>query len=375
MENKNKAFKPSRAVFFLLVFICVIVGAAVLKIASTVILPFVIAALLAFVMFPMIKALDKLKFPRAVSILLVLVIVVTGMFLFGMVLFTSGMMIVEQYPQYEDRIETLYHWVAYLFDLPFDQALTIWQNLWDQAAIRNFVRDFTISFSNIIFQFVSSAVLVVLFLVFFLMEASYFKVKLLVAFENRIQQISRIGNDIINQVTRYLGAKFLFSLANGIIYSVGFTIIGLEFAIVWGVIQFFMNFIPTLGSIATGVAISLFALIQFWPDPGPVIAVVAIILVVNMILSNFLDPKLVGEHVGISPLVVLVSLSIWGYIWGFTGMLLAVPLTVIIKIVCENVPILEPVSILLGSRKSVLVKKAEIEKDEEQKKDQVEPPA
>jgi predicted PurR-regulated permease PerM len=276
------------------------------------------------------------------------------------------MMIVEQVPQYEDRIKALYDWVADLFDLPNDQALTIWQNLWDQTAIRAFVRDFTFYVSNASFRFVSSAVLVVIFLVFMLLEASYFKLKLIAAFENRFARLSNIGNEIINQVTRYLGAKFLFSLANGIIYSIGFTLIGLEFAIVWGVIQFFMNFIPTLGSIATGVAISLFALIQFWPDPAPVIAVVAIILGVNMVLSNFLDPKLVGEHVGISPLVVLVSLSIWGYIWGFIGMILAVPLTVIIKIVCENIPIMEPVSILLGSKKSVLAKKAEYEKDEEQ---------
>jgi predicted PurR-regulated permease PerM len=140
----------------------------------------------------------------------------------------------------------------------------------------------------------------------------------------------------------------------------------LEFAIVWGVFQFFLNFIPTLGSIAGGVIISLFALIQFWPEPGPVIVVVVIILAVNLILSNILDPKLIGDHVGLSPLVILVSLSIWGYIWGFAGMVLAVPMTVIIKIICENIPILEPFSILLGSRKSVLAKKVENEKNETQ---------
>jgi len=366
MNKVFKTFHSGRHVFFLMVFICIVVGVAVLKIASTVILPFLIAALLAFVMYPLIKALDKIRCPRFVSILLILIIIVTGMFIFGTVLFQAGMMIVEQFPQYEDRVEVLYLWVADLFDLPNDEALTIWQNLWDQAAIRSFVRDFTFSVSNFSFRFVSSAVLVILFLVFILLEASYFKLKLITAFENRFERLSRIGNEIVNQVTRYLGAKFLFSLANGIIYAVGFSFVGLEFAIVWGIIQFFMNFIPTLGSIATGVAISLFALMQFWPDPTPVIIVVAIILVVNLILSNFLDPKLVGEHVGISPLVVLISLSIWGYIWGFIGMLLAVPLTVIIKIICENFPMLEPVSILLGSKKSVLAKKAEYEKNEQQ---------
>ena len=367
MNKIVRAFNSGRAVFFLMIFICSIVAFAVLKFASTVILPFVIAVLLAFVTFPIVIALDKLRVPRFVSIILIVVLIVIVLSLFGVVFLMSGMMIVDQYPQYEDRIKTIYDWIADLFDLSNDEALTLWQNLWDQEAIRTFVRDFTISFSNIIFRFVSSAVLVILFVVFILLEASYFREKLEAAFENRSERFNKMGNDLMKQVARYLGAKSLFSLANGVIYAISFTLIGLEFAIVWGIIQFFMNFIPTLGSIATGVAISLFALIQFWPEPGPVIIVVSVILVVNLFLSNFLDPKLVGEHVGISPLVVLVSLSLWGYIWGFIGMLLAVPLTVIIKIVCENIPIMEPVSILLGSRKSALTKKAEREKQEFEK--------
>ena len=353
-----------------MVFVCIIFAGALCKIAATVILPFIIAILLAFVTFPLIIALDKIRCPRTLSILLVVIIIIAGTYLFGMVLFTSGKMIVEQFQNnenhYELRFKMIYDWAANLFDLPNDDALSIWQNLWDQEVIRNFVRDFTISISNTSFKFLSSAVLVILFMVFILFEASYFKEKIVTAFENRIGRIDNMGNEIISQITRYLGAKFLFSLANGIIYAVAFHFVGLEFAIVWGVVQFLLNFIPTLGSIAAGVGISLFALLQFWPEPGPVIIVVAIILIVNLVLSNILDPKIIGDHVGISPLVILVSLSIWGYIWGFAGMLIAVPMTVIIKIVCEHIPIMEPVSILIGSRKSVLAKKAENEKNETQ---------
>jgi len=362
MYNIPKSFNSSRTIFFLMVFICCIIGAAVLRVTAPVILPFVIAILLTFVIFPIVIALDKIGCPRFVSILLVVFIIVIGLSAFGMVLFTSGVMIATQYPQYEERLFLVYYEAARLFQLPFDADLTFVENLWSQLGIRAFVFDFTIAFSNTVFRFMASAVLVILFVVFILLEASYFKEKLEAAFENRSERINKIGRDLMSQVSRYLVAKSLFSLANGIIYAVGFTIVGLEFAILWGILQFFMNFIPTLGSIATGVAISLFALVQFWPEPGPVIAVIVIILVVNMVLSNLLDPKFVGEHVGISPLVVLISLSFWGYIWGFTGMLLAVPLTVIIKIVCENIPIMEPVSILLGSRKSALTKKTEREK-------------
>jgi len=363
MNDIFKTFHSGRAVFFIMVFICCVIAVTVLKLAATVILPFMIAALLAFVMFPLIKGLDKIRIPRVLSILLVISIIVAGLYLFGIVAFSSGRMIALRMPNYEMRFQEIYNYIAMVFELPNDEHLSIWQNLWGQEGIRTFVRNFTITSSNTFLRFLSTAVLVVLFVVFILFEAAIFKKKLTTAFEDRIERIENMGNEIISQVSRYLTAKFLISLANGIIFAVGFSLVGLEFAVVWGVIQFLLNFIPTLGSIAAGVMISLFALIQFWPEPGPVIIIIAIILGVNL-LCNIFDPKIIGDHVGISPLIILVSLSLWGYIWGFAGMVLAVPMTVIIKIICENVPMMEPVSILIGSRKSVLAKKAAAEKAE-----------
>jgi len=281
-----------------------------------------------------------------------------------MVLFSSGKMIVSQYPRYEERFKEIYNWAARFFELSYDESLSLWENLWGQLGIRTLVRNYTFSFSSIFSKFLQSAVLVIIFMVFILLEASFFKEKLEVAFEKRSEQINRMGHDLMSQITRYLTAKFLISLANGIIFAVAFYLVGLEFAIVWGVIQFVMNFIPTLGSIVAGFFMCLFALIQFWPEPGPVIVVIVIVLAVNMILGNMLDPKIIGDNVGISPLMILVSLAIWAWIWGFAGMIIAVPMTVIIKIVCENISILEPVSILIGSRKSVQAKKTEIEKNE-----------
>jgi predicted PurR-regulated permease PerM len=361
MNKVLKTFHSGRAVFFLMVFICIILTAAVLKIASTVILPFTVAALLAFVMYPLIKAMEKIHCPLFLSILLVVFIIITGMYIFGVVLFSSGRMIITHFPNYESRFTEIYNWVAQLLDLPNDEGLSFWQNLWGQERIRSFVRNFTFSFSNISLKFISSAVLVVLFMVFILLEASFFKEKLEIAFENRIDRIYRIGNDIISQVTRYLAAKFLISLANGIVLAVCLSFAKLEFAIVWGVIQFVLNFIPTLGSILVGILVSFFALLQFWPEPGPVILVIAIVLGINMV-TYVLDPKIIGDNMRISPLVVLASVAIWGYIWGFAGMVLSVPMMVIIKIICENIPIMEPFSILIGSKRSINAKKAEDEK-------------
>jgi predicted PurR-regulated permease PerM len=360
MEKIAKTFHSGRAIFSLILVICCIFIGAVLKIASTVVLPFTIAILLAFVLYPLVKLLDKFKVPRFLSIFLMVLIIGIGLWIFGGIIFTSGKSFLSLILQYEEqeRITVVIKQIADLFDLPFDEDLSIGANLWGQLGIRNWIVGAGNILANGVLKFVSAAILVIFFVVFILLEASYFKEKLEYAFDKNSARINRMGHDIMSQVSRYLTAKFVISLANGVIFAVSFHFIGLEFAIVWGILQFVMNFIPTLGSIVTGVGISLFALVQFWPEPGPVILVVIVVLAVNMILGNILDPKIVGEHVGISPLMVMVSLAIWGYIWGFAGMVISVPMMVIIKIVCENIPILEPVSILMGTRKSIRARKA-----------------
>ena len=364
MKNTFRTFHSGRAIFFLMVLICCVLVGTVLKIASSVILPFTIAILLAFVMYPLVKWLDKFQFPRLLSILLIVVIMIAILYVMGFALFSLGKTIYSYYPRYESRLTEIYIWIARLFELSYDESLSFWDNLWGQLGIRTWVRHFTLSFSNIFLRFMQNAVLILIFMVFILLEASYFKEKLYAAFEKRSERINRVGHDLMSQVSRYLAAKTLLSLINAVVFVIAFSLVGLEFAVVWAVLQFFMNYIPALGSIIIGFGISLFALIQFWPNPVPVIIVVAIILGTNIILGNVLDPKIIGDRVGLSPLIVLVSLLIWGYLWGFAGMVLAVPMTVIIKIVCENIPIMEPVSILIGSRKSANAKKAENERNE-----------
>jgi predicted PurR-regulated permease PerM len=364
MKNISNSFHSGRAIFFLMVFICCILAGAVLKIASSVILPFTIAILLAFVMYPVMKWLDKFRCPRALSVSLVIIIMIAFLYGFGTVIFMSGRMIVAQYPKYESRFTEIYIWMTRFFDLSYDESMTFFENLWDQLEIRTFVRNSTLSFSTTFLNFIQNAVLVVIFVAFLLVEASYFKEKLETAFDDHFNRFGRMGRDLILQVSRYLTAKFYISLVTGLVVGIGFHLVGLEFAVVWGILQFLLNFIPILGSIVAGFSTSLFALVQFWPEPVPVILVVAVTLGANMIIGNILDPKIIGDHVGISPLIVMVSLLIWGWIWGFAGMLLSVPMVVIIKIVCENIPILEPVSILLGSRRSVKAKKTVIEKNE-----------
>ena len=365
MRDRFKRFNAGRAVLFLVGIIAVFITGAVLKVTSAVILPFIIAFLLALALSPLVKLLQKLKIPRFISIVLAGTLIIVSLVIIGVVFYSSAIAILRAYPRYEHRITEIYIWAADFFEFSYDEDLSIIQNIWAQLGIRNQIRLMTISLSNGFFSFVRDTVMVALFVVFLLFEAVFIRDKLNVAFEGKAAgQIQKISTDIMLQVSRYLSVKFFISLANGVLVGVLLHMAGLEFAVVWGIIQFFLNFIPVLGSIAVGVTASFFALIQFWPEPGPVIIVVIIMLGTNMVIGNILDPKIMGDRLGLSPVAVLLSLILWGFIWGFAGMVIAVPMMVIVKIVCENVPVLEPISIFLGSRRSVLAKKAQYEREE-----------
>jgi predicted PurR-regulated permease PerM len=148
---------------------------------------------------------------------------------------------------------------------------------------------------------------------------------------------------------RFISIKFFISLTTGLVVFLGTLVIGLDFPIIWGFIAFLLNFIPTFGSIISSVITVLFSVLQFFPHITPMILTALLVISVNTFLGNFLEPRIEGEHLDLSPFIILVCLSMWGWMWGFPGMIVAVPITVSIKIICENVSFLHPVAILLGN--------------------------
>ncbi|MCL2320383.1 MAG: AI-2E family transporter [Treponema sp.] len=365
MKNRFENFNSGRANFFLLAIITVVMFGSVLKITSSVVVPFTLSVLLAIVATPLVNYLGKFHIPRTVSIFVILFILISVLFFTGVILYSSGRAILTLYPKYEVRIREIYIWIARIFQLPYDSHLSIFDNLWGQIDVRNRVRIMTLSFSNAFLGFLKDAFMVALFMVFLLFEAVFFREKLDSAFEGaRAEQIKRIAADVMKQVARYLSIKFVFSGFTGFLIGAGLWLAGLEFAVVWGVLQFVLNFIPNIGSIAVGLAATAFGVVQFWPDPVPMLAVGLIMLIPNVVIGSIIEPKIMGDRLGLSPLVILVSLLIWGWLWGFVGLILAVPMMAIIKIVCENFPMLEPISILLGSRRAAKAAKSGIAKDE-----------
>ncbi|MBN2875480.1 MAG: AI-2E family transporter [Spirochaetales bacterium] len=359
-DNYRRSASFARLNLFLFGFVALVLAVASLKLTASVILPFIIAVLLTFVLEPVIKLLEKIKIPRAIGAIIVVLVIGAGVYVVGVILYSSVKTILTLYPKYEERFTSLYIVIAEMFRLPYDEHASLMQNLWGQLGIRERVQALALSTSESFLGFLTDTVMVILFVVFLLIEIGHFMHRIELAFAGIMStRIQRIVSDIIKQIARYLSVKFFISLATGLLVGVILAKIGVDFPVIWGVISFILNFIPNIGSIAAGAGVTLFALAQFWPEPGPIIAAMATMVGINMMLGNVVEPRVQGQNLGLSPFIILVSLSGWGWLWGFSGLILAVPMTVIVKIICENVPGLEAVSIMMSSYSVVKTKSQE----------------
>jgi len=148
-------------------------------------------------------------------------------------------------------------------------------------------------------------------------------------------------------VTQYLVIKGLMSLITGALITIYLLMLDINFALLWGALAFFMNFVPYIGSIIAAVPVVILALLD--AGPGTALAVGAGFLAANMIVGNVLEPRFTGQGLGLSTLVVFVSLVFWGWVFGPVGMFLSTPLTMLMKIALENDPRSRWISILLSS--------------------------
>ncbi len=148
-------------------------------------------------------------------------------------------------------------------------------------------------------------------------------------------KLKKTIKDITEQVQKYVVTKLLISLSVGIIVGFILWLFKIEFFIIWATLAALLNFIPNVGSVIAVILPALMALVQY-ESFGYALLLTGVIIVVQNIIGNIIEPKIFGDRLGLNPLVILISLLIWGYIWGIVGMFLAVPLTAIGKIIMSN---------------------------------------
>ena len=339
-----------------LIVLSTIAVCAVLKITAGVVIPVVVAILLSFVFEPAILFLNKrLHVPRFLANILIIFIFIVALVLVVGALTVTVSSIQNQYVKYENRFFMVYQNIAEWFKLPFNAEANLLTNLWEQGSVRTFVANTIVKLSNELISLVKNFVLVILFMFFFFAEMGVFRKKIQLIFSKYLEDSDKVRIliiEAISKVTKYLSIKFIISFFTGLLVFLLTSMVELDFAFLWGVIAFVLNFIPNFGSIVSGVLTTSFALVQFWGDVSKIVYVGIVMLSVNMILGNLVEPKLQGDQLGISPFSILVSLSLWGFLWGFAGLILAVPIMAIIKIIADNTG-LKTVSVLLQNKRAL----------------------
>jgi predicted PurR-regulated permease PerM len=330
----------------LLGIIALVLLGAVMKLAASILLPLAIAVFLSFIVAPLVNLLDRKRVPRVLAIAIVLLIFFGVMFLIFLFLQASINSLIREYPKYAARFVELSEEISFALSERFDVSFDFSEDINWQGALR----DYLVAFSGSFMRILTALVLIIIFLIFLLLEKPFFKSKLAAAFSDVLgKRIGRVFEHINYQVTKYINLKFLISLATGVFIYLSLRIIGMDFALVWGVLGFLLNFIPSIGSFVVVVVTISMGVIQFYPNFGPILAVVICMIGVQLVIGNFLDPRLQGRRLNLSPFLILFSLIFWGWIWGPVGMFLAVPIMVVIQIICENIPELYPISVLMGS--------------------------
>jgi predicted PurR-regulated permease PerM len=317
----------------------------VLKYAGSVILPLVLAWLLSYLVGPAVNYMTQRKIPTTLAVFIILILLLGIFYLSGTFLFARISAFAATYPKYHSRLTEIVTAMASRMDLPFDPLAGF---DWGQSIGR-----FLVTLSSSIFAFVSQLILVVIFLFFILLGKPYFRFKILKSFsQENANHISQITFTIIAQIRRYLVLQFLISFATGMFVWLALMLIGVDFAVTWGALAFFLNFIPTVGSIVASIPPILLALIQFYPSFWPGVITAMALTTIQLGIGNGISPKVMGDQLNLSPVVILLSLLFWGWLWGIVGALLSVPIAATIKIVCDNIEILHPISVMMGSGKS-----------------------
>ncbi|MFP6685362.1 MAG: AI-2E family transporter [Polyangiaceae bacterium] len=324
-----------------------VIVVAGLKEAQSILLPIIISITLAIICSPAVNWLERRRVPTVIAVLLVvagLMALLTGV---GALVGSSASDFREAIPTYQKRIVSMANGVfswAQARGLPVDHTRIL--EVIEPGAAASKAMGFVGSSVNALAAALSNTILVVLTMILILMEGATVPGKLRAISghpEADISHFQRIASD----VQSYLFIKTILGIVTGALIAAWAAILGVDFPLLWGLIAFLLNYIPNIGSILAAIPACLLALIQL--GPGSALALGAGYVAVNMVLGNVIEPMWMGRKLGLSTVVVFLSLVVWGWIWGPAGMLLSVPLTMIIKIMLEDSPDYHVVALLLDT--------------------------
>lgn len=317
-----------------------------MQMMSVLLVPFLIAAFLALITVKPMLWLQAHRVPSVVAALLIVTMLMLVLATVGAILGTSIAEFTAALPSYQARLDVIidgvFRFIVKNFNV--DESIQSMSDMIDPG----FAMGLVAGLLNSLREVLTNTFLIVFTMIFILLEAGTARTKFEAAFGRSADTLENV-RDFMQNLGRYLGIKTMISVATGICAGVLTWSLGLDFPLLWAMLAFLLNYVPTIGSIIAAVPAVLLALIQI--GPGAAGATAMGFIAINVVFGNFLEPRLMGYGVGISPLIVFVGLVAWGWIFGPVGMLLSVPLTMTLKMALESDPRTRWVAILIGSQR------------------------
>lgn len=321
----------------------VVVVVAGMRAAAPILVPFLFSVFVAILVAPSVKWLQRRGVGTGVALLLVIAAMTLLAISVTMLVAVSLAEFLGDLPVYRQRLmEMKREFLGWLDRFGIETSSTVERTYLDTDRALNLIAGLTAELANV----VSGVLLILVTVIFLVLEAHEFRTKLCSLPGGAEEALRRVGR-IINDVQHYMAIKTWISLINGVWVVAWLWPYGVAYPLLWGLIAFLFNYIPNIGSVIAAIPPVVIALVQL--GPGAALYTTLGYLLVNAIVGYGVEPRMMGRGLGISTLVVWLSLIFWGWVLGPAGMLLSVPLTMVVMIALESSPETRWIALMLGS--------------------------
>ncbi|MCG8425847.1 MAG: AI-2E family transporter [Chromatiales bacterium] len=339
MDGNRQSAPTGQLMLTAAAFVIVVAG---MREAQSLLVPFLLSGFIAIIAAPSMLFMRKLGLHTGFAIIVVILALLGIGSLLGILIGSSVDDFTAQLPTYQEKLRAqtaaLTQWLE---GLGVTVPQELFSKIFDPARAMTIAAQGLSSFGNLL----TNTFLILLTVIFILFEASSFPAKLHKILPNPDQDYEHFDRFLEN-IKRYMAIKTATSLLTGMIITGWLMAVGVDYPILWGVLAFFLNYVPNIGSIIAAIPAILLALVQL--GTGGAAWTLVGFLFANNLVGNVIEPRFMGKGLGLSSLVVFLSLVFWGWILGTVGMFLSVPLTMTIKIALDSRDETRWLAVLLG---------------------------
>lgn len=341
-KNSQQQMNASQILISIASLVIVIAG---MMAAKTILVPFLLSAFIAIVSAPTLFWMMNKGVPKWLSMTLV----IFSVLVFGILVVSLVASSINDFsaniPAYEEKLQKQTQRLLQVLDqLGIGISAVDLTGVLNPGAVMKFFAFALSALGNAL----ANTFLILMTAVFILLEASSFPKKLVIVMGGSRSGVDRLKHFVEN-VKQYMAIKTVVSFVTAVIITFTLLLIGVDYPILWGVVAFILNYVPNIGSLIAAVPVVLLTIIQL--NLSSAVVVAGCYLVINLVMGSIVEPKYMGKGLGLSTLVVFLSLLFWGWVLGPVGMLLSVPLTITAKIALESREDTQWIATLLGPEK------------------------